>query len=118
VFERVREFGVMMALGVKPRQVVRLVVQEAAVLALLGVALGALLGSGSTIAFAYTGINLSRYAAGASALGITTTVVYPELTSQNLIYSNLSVVAVVLLVALYPAIKAAGLRPVEAIRHI
>ena len=85
VFERVREFGVMMALGTKPRQVVRLVVQEAAVLALLGAALGALLGSASTIAFAYTGINLSRYAAGASALGITTTVIHPELTSRNLI---------------------------------
>ncbi len=118
VFERVREFGVMMALGVKPRQVVRLVVQEAAVLALMGIALGALLGSVSTIAFAYTGINLSRYAAGASALGITTTVIHPELTTRNLIFSDLSVLAVVLLVALYPAAKAASLKPVEAIRHI
>ena len=118
VFERVREFGVMMALGVKPRQVVRLVVQEAAVLAVLGVALGGLLGSVSTVVFAYTGINLSHYAAGASALGITTTVIYPELTARNLVFSNLSVVVVVLLVALYPAIKAAGLKPVEAIRHI
>lgn len=117
VFERVREFGVMMALGTKPRQVVRLVVQEAAVLAVLGAALGALLGSAATIFFAYAGINLSRYAAGASALGITTTVIHPELTSQNLIFSDLSVVAVVLLVALYPAIKAAGLKPVAAIRH-
>jgi ABC-type lipoprotein release transport system permease subunit len=118
VFERVREFGVMMALGTKPRQVVRLVVQEAAVLAVLGAALGALLGSASTIGFAYTGINLSSYAAGASALGITTTVIHPELTSRNLIFSDLSVVVVVLLVAFYPAIKAAGLKPVEAIRHI
>ena len=118
VFERVREFGVMMALGAKPRQVVRLVVLEAAVLAVLGVALGALLGSVSTIVFAYTGIDLSRYAAGASALGITTTVIYPELTPRNLIFSDLSVVVVVLLVALYPAIKAARLKPVEAIRHI
>ena len=117
VFERVREFGVMMALGTRPRQVVRLVVQEAAVLALMGAALGALLGSVSLIVFAHTGIDLSRYA-GASALGITTTVIHPELTSRNLIFSDLSVVAVVLLVAFYPAFKAARLRPVEAIRHI
>jgi ABC-type antimicrobial peptide transport system permease subunit len=118
VFERVREFGVMMALGTRPRQVVRLVVQEAAVLALMGAALGALLGSVSLIVFAHTGIDLSRYAAGASALGITTTVIHPELTSRNLIFSDLSVVAVVLLVAFYPAFKAARLRPVEAIRNI
>lgn len=118
VFERVREFGVMMALGTKPRQVVRLVMQESAVLALLGAALGAVLGSAATILFAYTGIDLSSYAAGASALGITTTVIHPVLTPWNVIVSDLSVAFVVLLVAFYPAIKAAGLRPVEAIRHI
>ncbi len=118
VFERVREFGVMMALGTKPRQVVRLVMQESMALSLLGAALGAGLGSAATILFAHTGIDLSHYAAGASALGITTTVMRPELTAWNLIVSNVSVVLVVMLVALYPAIKAARLRPVEAIRHI
>jgi putative ABC transport system permease protein len=118
VFERVREFGVMMALGTKPQQVVGLVMQESTALALLGVALGAVLGSAATILFAHTGIDLSRYAAGASALGITTTVIHPELTPRNLIVSDLSVVLVAILVALYPAIKAARLRPVEAIRHI
>jgi ABC-type lipoprotein release transport system permease subunit len=80
--------------------------------------LGAGLGSASTMLFAYTGIDLSGYSAGASALGLTTTVSYPELTARNLISSDLSVVLVVLLVALYPAVKAAGLRPVEAIRHV
>ncbi len=118
VFERVREFGVMMALGTKPRQVVRLVMEESSALALVGVVLGAVLGSAATILFAYTGIDLSRYAAGASALGITTTVIRPQLTARNLVVSDLSVVVVVLLVALYPAMKAARLRPVEAIRHI
>jgi len=118
VFERVREFGVMMALGTRPRQVVRLVMQESAVLALVGAVVGAVLGSASTILFAYTGIDLSSYAAGASVLGITTTVMRPTLTIRNLISSDLSVVLVVLLVALYPAFKAAALRPVEAIRHV
>ena len=73
---------------------------------------------GNTILFAHTGIDLSSYAAGASALGITTTVIHPELTVGNLIVSDVSVVLVVMLVALYPAMKAARLRPVEAIRHI
>jgi len=118
VFERVREFGVMMALGTRPGQVVRMVVQEAAALGLFGVALGAAVGSGLTILFAYTGINLAHYAEGASALGITTTVIRPELTASNLVFSDLSVFCVVLLVALYPAMKAAALKPVEAIRHI
>lgn len=118
VLERVREFGVMMALGTKPGQIVRLVMQESAALAVVAVAVGAVLGSVATILFAYYGIDLSHYAAGASALGITTTVIHPELTLRNLVVSDLSVMIVVLTVALYPAIKAAGLRPVEAIRHI
>ncbi|HZT33991.1 MAG TPA: ABC transporter permease [Bryobacteraceae bacterium] len=118
VLERVREFGVMMALGTKPGQIVRLVMQESVALALVGVAMGAALGSAATILFAYQGIDLSHYAAGAAALGITTTVIHPELTLRNLIVSDVSVVLVVLVVAFYPAIKAARFRPVNAIRHI
>jgi putative ABC transport system permease protein len=118
VFERVHEFGVMMALGVKPRQVVGLVVLESAALGLAGILAGALLGSGLSIYFAGAGINLSRYAQGASALGITTSIVYPVLTARNLVLSDLAVFAVVLLVSLYPARRAARLRPVEAIRHV
>jgi ABC-type lipoprotein release transport system permease subunit len=118
VFERVREFGVMMALGMKPRQIVRLVIQEAAFLGLVGIAVGGLLGSATTLAFAASGMDLSGYAEGAAAIGMTSTVVYPKLTTANVVLSNLSVLAVVMLVALYPALRAARLQPVEAIRHV
>ena len=118
IFERVREFGVMMALGTKPRQIIRLVVAEAFALGLVGIVAGTLIGSALTQYFARQGINLSSFSAGAAAVGITSSRVYSELTIANLFYSNLVVLAVVLLVALYPAVHAAGLRPVEAIRHV
>ena len=118
IFERVREFGVMMALGVKPRQIIRLVVEEALALGLIGISAGSLLGAAATLYFARVGINLSSFSAGAAALGITTSRVFSVLTAANLIYSNLAVLAVVLLVSLYPAVHAAALRPVEAIRHV
>ena len=118
IFERVREFGVMMALGTKPRQIVKLVVQEAFVLGLVGIVIGSLIGSGFTLYFARHGIDLSSFSAGAAALGITSSRVYSELTMANLLYSNLAVMVVVVLVALYPAVHAAALRPVEAIRHV
>ena len=107
IFERVREFGVMMALGTKPRQIIKLVVEEAFALGMVGIAAGTLLGSALTQYFARHGIDLSSFSAGAAALGITSSRVYSELTTANLLYSNLAVLAVVLLVALYPAVHAA-----------
>ncbi|MCP5119069.1 MAG: FtsX-like permease family protein, partial [bacterium] len=118
VFERVREFGVMMSLGMKPRQVVALVVQEAALLATVGIILGGVLGSALTLYFASAGMDLGNWAEGAAAIGMTTTVVYSKLTVANVVLSNLSVLIVVMLVALYPALHAARLRPVEAVRHV
>jgi putative ABC transport system permease protein len=118
VFERVREFGVMMALGTKPRQIVKLVVEEAFLLGLVGVAIGSAIGVAASVYFAREGMNLSAWAEGVAAAGMTSTVVYTKLTAANLILSNLSVLAVVMLVGLYPAMHAARLRPVEAIRHV
>jgi putative ABC transport system permease protein len=118
VFERVREFGVMMALGTKPRQIIKLVVEEAFLLALVGAVIGSAIGVAASVYFASEGMNLSAWAEGAAALGMTSTVVYTKLTAANVVLSNLSVLAVVMLVGLYPAMHASRLRPVEAIRHV
>jgi putative ABC transport system permease protein len=118
VFERVREFGVMMALGTKPRQIIKMVVEEAFVLALVGAVIGSAIGISASLYFATAGMNLSSWAEGAAALGMTSTVVYTRLTAANVVISNLAVLAVVVLVGLYPAMHASRLRPVEAIRHV
>jgi putative ABC transport system permease protein len=118
VFERVREFGVMMALGMKPGQVVKLVMEEALTLGLVGIVAGGGLGCAATLYFARHGIDLESFRAGAAALGITTSVVYSHLTLANVLYSSGAVLVIVLLVALYPAVKASRLRPVQAIRYV
>ncbi len=118
VFERVREFGVMMSLGMKPRHLVGLIVGEAVMLGAVSVLVGCLLGSSLTLYYATAGMDFASWAEGASVLGITSTVAYPKLTAANLVLSNLSVLLLVMLVALYPALHAARLRPVEAVRHV
>ena len=76
------------------------------------------MGSCSRIYFAQTGMDLADWAEGAAAIGMTTTVVMPKLTWQNLVFSNLAVLIVVMVVSLYPALHAARLQPVEAVRHV
>jgi putative ABC transport system permease protein len=118
IFERTREFGVMMALGTKPAQILRLVMEEAFGLGLVGVAVGGALGSAAALYFAREGINLGAVSAGAAATGITSSVVYTQLTAANLTFSSIAVLMVVMLVALYPAVRASRLRPVAAIRYV
>lgn len=117
VLERVREFGVMMALGMKPRQVVGLIVREAALLGIVAVLIGGLIGSALTLYYGTVGMNLASWSQGTAVLGITTSIVYSKLTAANLVICGLSVFLVVILASLYPAIHAVRLRPVEAIRR-
>jgi ABC-type antimicrobial peptide transport system permease subunit len=53
VFERTREFGIMLALGNNPAQIVALVMLETLYIALIGLLLGVMLGGGISIWFAW-----------------------------------------------------------------
>ena len=117
VMERVREFGIMMALGTRPGEIVRIVVYEAIVLTLIGLLAGYIVGAAIVGYFSAAGIDLSRYAAGVTTIPGLTGVIYPELAVQSVVYPAVTLFVLSLLAALYPAWKAAQLAPVEAIRH-
>ncbi|MCK5837236.1 MAG: ABC transporter permease, partial [Desulfobacula sp.] len=69
VFERMREFGLMKALGMRPAQIIKGVVTETVFLLLLGISAGNILGFLSVAAIAGNGIDLSALAAGAQMWG-------------------------------------------------
>jgi ABC-type lipoprotein release transport system permease subunit len=113
VYERMREFGLMKALGMTPAAIVRGVLLESAVILALGVVLGNLLGYATVAVLGHTGIDLSALAAGAEMWGIPR-ILYPEIAVKDVVAAGVVVMVLGVGVSLYPALKAARVTPVEA----
>jgi ABC-type lipoprotein release transport system permease subunit len=116
VFERIREFGLLKALGMKPLWIVREVLTESLMLLLMGTAAGNALALLCIFPLAAGGVDLSALAAGAEYAGMTR-VIYPALALRDVVVANAVVLLLGLLVCLYPALKAARISPVAAMAH-
>jgi ABC-type lipoprotein release transport system permease subunit len=118
VLERTREFGVMLAVGMSPSRLLRLVLWEALLLGALGVLVGNVIGLGTTLYFGHAGIDLTAFQAGLSIMQGASDVLRPVARAQRSLAMSAIVFAIACLVALYPAAKAARLNPVNAIRGL
>ncbi len=116
VFERMREFGLLKALGMKPWWILREVLTESFLLLITGMALGNALGFLCVYALSGSGIDLSALAAGAEYAGMTR-IIYPAVELKDVLLSNMIVMFLGILVSAYPAAKAARFTPVEALAH-
>jgi len=116
VFERIREFGLFKALGMKPRWIVKEVLAESFFILLIGTAIGNILSFLSVFALSGNGIDLSALASGLEFAGMSR-IIYPAVYSHDVIVANLVVFILGLLVSVYPAVKAARFTPVEALTH-
>ena len=114
VCERMREFGLLKALGMKPRWIVREVLTESCLLLILGMAIGNIFGLLTSFALSGGGIDLSALAAGMEYFGAPR-IIYPVISGKDLVMANAVVFVLGLLVSCYPAIKAARFTPVEAL---
>lgn len=116
IVERIREFGLMMALGTRPAQILSMVVWESFLLSLGGAFAGWCLGWGLVYWFGRTGIDLTRFVSALSNLMIGSRV-FPRFdVSYSLIFLAV-VLTSNLLVSLYPAWRAGRLAPIEAMRQ-
>ena len=116
VYERMREFGLLKALGMKPWWILREVLTESLLLLITGMIIGNILGLLSIYALSGSGIDLSALAAGAEYAGMTR-IIYPVINLKDFAVANLVVMLLGLLVSVYPAVKAARFTPVEALTH-
>ncbi|GAA5188756.1 ABC transporter permease [Ferrimonas gelatinilytica] len=113
VFERTREFGVLMAVGMQKHRVFTLILLESAWLGVCGGLLGLLAGYALMQLLGYTGIALGTMAEGLGAFGADT-LFYPRVTASEYALIFVTVVAASLLAALYPARQILRKPPAEA----
>jgi ABC-type lipoprotein release transport system permease subunit len=113
VFERTREFGLLQALGLRPRLIIIVVMLESLLLIGLGVVAGLLSGVFTVLAF-HNGLDLGVLAKGATLFGAGR-VLYPQLHMEQTVYIGLFVWGAGILTSIYPAWRAVRESPVEAL---
>lgn len=116
VLERVKELGMLMAVGMNKRRVFRMIMLETVMLSVTGGIIGITAGSVLAIYFSEKGLDLSSlYGEGLSALGYDS-VIYTHLTTEMIFSVFVLVMITSLAASVYPALKSLQLNPSEAIR--
>jgi ABC-type lipoprotein release transport system permease subunit len=118
VLERKREFGVLLALGLGPRAVFRIVYLESLMLAAVGLVIGLAAALPLVLYFQAHPIALTGEAAGAMELFGFEPLMTWRLKPLNPIGSVLTILGVAVAAALYPALKASRGRPVDVLRSL
>ncbi|MFN7116166.1 MAG: ABC transporter permease [Saprospiraceae bacterium] len=117
VLERIRELGMLMAIGMNKLRVFLMIMLETIMIGVVAAPFGLLLGSLTIAYFNKNGLNLSAYSETLQMYGMSN-VIYFSVNPDIYWQVPLSVAFTAVLASLYPAWKAIRLQPVEAIRKI
>nr|MDJ0906315.1 FtsX-like permease family protein [Woeseiaceae bacterium] len=116
VFERVREIGLMLALGMRPINILGQIVLESLLLLAIGLALGSAL-AWAAVQPIKDGIDVSIVGEGMDMWGMSSVLV-PELLLSDVILANVVVLILGFFASLSPAWRAAQYEPIEAITKV
>ena len=117
VLERIKELGMLMAIGMNKLRVFLMIVLESALLGLVAMPVGLLLGYITIEYVGANGIDMSMYAKGLESFGMSS-IIYFELDPIVYLQVAVGVFLTAILASIYPALKAIRLKPVEALRTI
>jgi ABC-type lipoprotein release transport system permease subunit len=117
IFERTKEFGVLMAIGTKPGRLFRILLLESTCMTVLGVVVGMVVGSLITWHFQVHGIVISSASEILRQFGLPDRI-YPQLSVWSVSIGAGIVLLITSITALYPALRVHRMSPVEAMAAV
>jgi len=114
VLERVKELGMLMAVGMNKFRVFNMIVLETVMLSVTGGVIGIIIANGVVLLLYRKGIDLSLFAEGIEKMGYET-MVYPLPDPGMAVKVALMVLLTGIIAAIYPAFRAVRLKPAEAL---
>lgn len=115
ILERIREFGVLMAVGLQYRQLRIQILFEALSLGLIGYAIGALLGSMALYYLHHFGLDLREFSAGLESFGFSS-VIYADIRLYYFVLSAFAITVAALLSILLPLQRIKKMDIIEVIQ--
>jgi putative ABC transport system permease protein len=113
VLERRREYGLLKALGTKPRRIVALVLLESVILSLIAMVIGAGVGLGANAYLSRHGI---RFSSGLTYGGMVFDTMKSEINLRSFTIPAVTVFICAVVVSLVPAVKASRTEPARTMR--
>ena len=115
IMERVKELGMLMAIGMNRIRVFTMIMLETIFLSLTGGVIGMVLAAVLVNYFGEKGINLKAFAQGFEAIGYNP-MLYPEIGTAFYFSITVLIILTAIVASVYPAIKALKMNPAEALR--
>ncbi len=115
VVERIRELGILTAIGMKRLRIFSMILVETILLSISGGIIGMMLGGVTIYYYNGAGIDLSAFAEGLESFGSATTL-FPFLPAEMYIGLTVMILIAANIASILPAVKAVKLVPAEAIR--
>jgi ABC-type lipoprotein release transport system permease subunit len=113
IFERMFEFGVLRALGTRPRGIAQLILFEAGALAVISIGIGCAIALALTGIFSLTGLDYG----GTEFYGMALReLIYPVVTVKQYVLFPTYILLFTIAIGIYPAIHASRIAPAQAMK--
>lgn len=119
VLERLNQFGVLMSIGVKLNDLIRMIIYEGVILGIIGSLSGIALGIVVSYPLVEYGLDLSNRVGDGIQIGgtVNSAVLYGKYSTSLILFYALFALMFSIISTLYPAYKLSKLNPIEAMRH-